>query len=106
MASSLRALLDSRYQNVVFKEDGVADVQVNTADIETRLAAMHRALVAHAALNQLLELSGAERCDKLIDAINEAIRRELITHREANWLKHFNTSANEAKHNLDASIGV
>ena len=106
MAASLRVLLESRYQNLVFTTDGVADVQVNTADIETRLAAMHRALVAHAALNQLLELSGADRCDKLIDAINEALERELITHREAYMLNAFNTMANEAKHNLDASIGV
>ena len=105
MAASLRALLEPNQSNK-FKTDGVADYQVNTADIDLRLAAIHRALVAHQALNSAIqEIAGEDaKRDKLIDAIEECLRLECITGQEARWLRHFNQKANEAKHSL-GSIG-
>ena len=103
MAASLRALLEEN-QSRIFKNDGVADYLIDTVDIDARLAAIHRALVAHQALNKALREIGGEDAqrDKLLDAIQECLQLECITSHEARWLKHFNNAANEAKHSLGA----
>ena len=103
MAASLRALLESN-QSRIFKTDGVADYLIDTADIDARLAAIHRALVAHQALNQALrEIRGEDgQRDKFLDAIQQCLEEQCITNAEARWLKHFNNRANEAKHSLEA----
>ena len=104
MAESLRALLEPGRQNAAFMKNGVADVELPVADIHHRLAAMHRGLVAHDALNQLLEVSGCPACDKLLDAIASAHTQRIITDVEARWLRYFNKVANDAKHHCMTAL--
>ena len=103
MAASLRALLEEN-QSRIFKNEGVADYLIDTVDIDARLAAIHRALVAHQALNKALRELGGEDAqrDKLLDAIQQCLQLQCITNAEAKLLKHFNKRANEAKHSLEA----
>ena len=83
---------------------GVADVELQVAEIHHRLAAMHRGLVAHDALNKMLQVEGLSACDKLLDAIATARTHRIITGAEARWLRHFNKAANEAKHHCMAAL--
>ena len=95
---TLRSLLEDR-ANDVFLADGVADVPVDGYEIDLRLSAMHKALVAHAALNRSLSHVGAtDMPDKLVDSIAQAESLGLIEAREVRWLKFINQQANEAKH--------
>ena len=98
--ASLRSLLENEYQKNAFKADGIADVIVPTSDIDRRIAAMHRGLVAHAALNKLIEINGEAPRSHLGLAIAAALRLRLISRTESNILKDFNFEANEAKHAL------
>jgi hypothetical protein len=96
MASTLRTLLDAR-QSEVF--GAVADVVIDTGSIDNRLAAMHRALVAHDALcAYLASVDVPMPIVTLIDAIKKATELGLITEREKRWLQYFNFEANRAKH--------
>ena len=105
MASTLRALLEEGLQNIAFKEDGVADVIVSTDDIEQKMAAIHRALVAHEALNTMLAACNTHEKTSFLRAILAAKVHHLISEREARWLKSFNKSANTAKHSISTSLG-
>ena len=70
-------------------------------EIDVRLAAMQRALVAHDALNRALSQvlgADAELPDTLVASISAAESHGIIGTREARWLKHFNKAANKAKH--------
>lgn len=97
---SLRTLL-SQEQDKAFPQHGIADVPVAAYEIDLRLAAMQRALVAHDALNRALSQvlgADAELPDKLLTSISVAESHGIIGAREAGWLKHFNKAANKAKH--------
>ena len=54
---TLRALFDDR-ANQAFPQGGVADVAVDTYEIDFRLAEIQRALVAHDAINGQLSMMG------------------------------------------------
>ena len=98
--TKLRSLLENNASSV-FQADGVADIVVDTYEIDLRLAAMHRALVAHDALTRMLsrvDVPESELPTKLWDAIQHAERLGLINRQEVRWLKDFNYRANRAKH--------
>ena len=95
---SLRALMEQRpCKN--FVDGGVADIQVPALEIDRRLAAIQRGLVAHDALSQLLKTVGDEPPDTMVDAINAAYDENLINNTERKWLRYYNNEANQAKHN-------
>jgi hypothetical protein len=94
---TLRALLDAR-QNSAFAEGGVADIEVPMAEVDRRLAAMQRGLVAHDALKQRLQQVGVTPPDKLADAAWKAHELGLVGERERRNLLFFNREANRAKH--------
>ena len=107
MRMTLRVLLNAGREEAAFKQEGVADVEINSVEVETRLAAMQRAVVAHQALNTLLLADGGEgaQCDNLLQAIDAAFERELISRREANWFRHYNRVANKAEHLMGQVVG-
>ena len=95
---TLRALLGAS-ASAVFADHGVADVLVSRFEIDARLSAMQKALVAHDAINRLLSRVGVtDMPDKLLDSTEMAAHEQIIGAREIKWLKSINTQANEAKH--------
>ena len=98
---SLRLYLDER-QNEAFADGGIADVLVTSPNgIHARLTALHRALILHDALVQLIKVAsteGGEFENSLIIAIHRALELRLITEREARHCRFFNAEANRAKH--------
>ena len=77
-------------------------MQVDAYEIDLRLAAMQRALVAHDALTRSLsqvDMPSNMLPSMLLDAITTAKRLGLIDHQETKWLKFINQEANKAKHN-------
>jgi hypothetical protein len=77
----------------------VADVPVDSYEIDLRLAAMKRALVAHQALNNFLSRVGVDDLPKsLISSIETAEALDIVSHPEGRWLRHINKAANQAKH--------
>ena len=98
----LRELLDSNVASR-FQAGGIADAPVKRAQLDLRLAAIQRGLVAHSALCQALRMldptAQPPRC--LTEAIDRALVNEVIQPREVRWLKHINATANEAKHVFD-----
>ena len=97
---TLRSLLEDRASNA-FRTDGVADTQVDVYEIDLRLAAMQRALVAHDALTRVLcqvDVPVGELPGKLLDAIAKAEGLSVISSKEVKQLKWINREANKAKH--------
>ena len=69
--------------------------------IHARLTAMHRALILHHALVQLIKAVSTEEGEfenSLVIAIHRALDLHLITKREARHCRFFNAEANRAKH--------
>jgi hypothetical protein len=104
---SLRLYLDER-QNEAFAGGGVADVLVTSPNgIHARLTALHRVLILHDALVQLIivatvdyDSASATRGgfeSKLLAATERALELRLITEREARYCRFFNAEANRAK---------
>ena len=79
-----------------FPDDGVADVEVPSVEIDKRLAAMRTGLVAYDALSQLLMSVGRPRPPTLETAIKVAYAEELINALERNWLLHYDKQASDA----------
>ena len=98
--TNLRMLLGDGRQSSAFVSGGAADVQVDAQGVHQKLNAIHRALVAHDAINQMLALEGIQPCPKLLEAIEKARSLEVITSREERLLKYFNQEANKAKHDF------
>ncbi len=95
---TLRALLDSR-QTAAFAADGVADIEVPMVEVDKRLAAMQRGLVAHDAVKRRLQEVGVTTPpEKLAEAIAKAHELGLVGGRERRHLLFFNREANRAKH--------
>ena len=100
---TLRPLLDDRAL-AAFRESTdalqcVADVPVDSYEIDLRIAAMHRALVAHQAIiKQLSQVGVPDLPDNLFDSISRAEHLGLLDPREARHLKSMNSDANAAKH--------
>ena len=95
---TLRSLLEHKASEA-FAPHGVADIPIDTYEIDFRLAAMQRALVAHDAINRLLsQVEVVDLPDKLLDSIVRAEALGLFDPREVRWLKHINMEANKAKH--------
>ena len=98
----LRELLDENRER--FRRGGIADIQVDDTDLLEKASVIHRALVAHAALNERLKVENWEPQDTLSRAIHECIslgktlREPILNKSEARWLRNFNKRANEAKH--------
>jgi len=96
---TLRVLLEGKQQNDAFT-GALADLEVDHSSVHWRIADMNRALVAHDALCMLLaKVDVPMPINKLIDAIAKAKELDLITRTEEKWLRYFNWSANQAKHN-------
>ena len=86
---TLRALIDPPASKR-FRTGGVADTQVDMYYLDRRLAAMQRALVAHAALGKMLsqvDVPSNELPKGLLDAIAKAQSLGLVQPKEVNWLK-------------------
>ena len=83
-----------------FVEDGATNVLVDAAPVHYKINAIHRALVAHSALNHCLTCMDHRPCGTLSEAIAQARTYEIITAAEQRWLKHFNAEANKAKHDF------
>ena len=100
---TLRALLEPE-ANEKFDVGGVADIKIETGEVDVRLAAMQVALVAHKALLILLvqvDVPEEELPAKLIESATKAAKLGLISNGEANWLKYINKRANKAKHEFN-----
>ena len=98
----LRELLDSDVGSR-FQAGGIVDAPVHRAELDLRLAAIQRGLVAHAALCQALRMLDptAQPPRSLAEAIDRALVDKVIHRDEVGWLKHINATANEAKHVFD-----
>ena len=96
----MRVLLGDDRQNKAFVNDGAADILVDVNAVHLKLNAIHRALVAHEALNHLLTCVGQTPCSTLSEAIIQGRTHQAINQREERWLKYFNVEANKAKHNF------
>ena len=100
---TLRLFLDGRaaaaFPHSTETRLDVADVPVNCYEIDLRLAAMRRALMAHQSLNTMLSQTGVvDLPTKLIDSIHMTESLGITDHQQGKWLRHFNQEANEAKH--------
>ena len=91
-----------------FRDGGVADVPISRAQLDRRLAAIQRGLVAHAALNLQLSIVDPEAQPprSLREAIDRAKREQLITDAEWRWLSNINLAANAAKHETGLPVGI
>ena len=98
--TTLRVLLGGARQNRAFVPDGAADILVDVNAVHLKLNAIHRALVAHEALNHLLTCVGQTPCSTLSEAILQGRAHQVINEREERWLRYFNVEANKAKHNF------
>ena len=100
----LRDLLDSDVA-AKFRTDSIVDIPVPMAQLERRLAAMQRGLVAHSVLCEALARlePHTQSPASLSAAIKKAELHQLLTGTEANWLRWFNETANNAKHVFDAA---
>jgi hypothetical protein len=96
--TTLRDLLADDRQNSAFAEMGAAYIQVHLDAVHLNINAMHRALVAHEALNNMMTCMGQSTCQTFKLAIAKARALMLISPEEQRWLKHFNVEANAAKH--------
>ena len=99
----LRDLLDSDVA-AKFRTDSIVDIPVPMAQLERRLAAMQRGLVAHSVLCEALARlePHTQSPASLSAAINKAELHQLLTGTEVKWLRWFNDTANQAKHVFDA----
>ena len=98
--TTLRVLLGELRADNAFVEDGAADVLVDVAPVHYEINAIHRALVAHLALDHCLTCMAQTHCRTLSEAIAQARASQLITAGEHRWLKHFNVEANKATHDF------
>ena len=98
--TTLRVLLGDRRQDRALVPDGAADILVDVDAVHLKINAIHRALVAHEALNHLLTCVGQTACSTLSEAILQARAHLVITERRELWLRYFNVEANKAKHNF------
>ena len=98
--TTLRVLLGEQRADNAFVEDGAADVLVDAAPVHYKINAIHRALVAHSALNHCSTCMDLMPCGTLSEATALARANEIITAGEYRWLKHFNVEANKAKHDF------
>ena len=74
-------------------------------DLHERCSNIAGALSWHNALNQLLQTVGHQDPPQFFSAsIDASLRLELLTLRQAKWLRHLNARANSAKHNLCFSV--
>ncbi len=74
-------------------------------DLHERLPDIAGALSWHNALSQLLQRVGHPEPPRYFSAsIDASLRLELLTLRQAKWLRHLNARANSAKHNLCFSV--
>ena len=98
--TTLRGLLGEPRADRAFVADGAADILVDVDVVHLKINAIHRALVAHEALNHLLTCVAQTPCRTLSEAIAQTRASLVITAREERWLKYFNVEANKAKHNF------
>ena len=98
--TTLRVLLGDTRQDRAFVPLGAADILVDVDDVHLKINAIHRALVAHVALNHLLTCVAQTPCRTLSEAIAQARASLVIAAGEERGLKHFNVEANKAKHNF------
>ena len=98
--TTLRGLLGEPRADRAFVADGAADILVDVDVVHLKINAIHRALVAHEALNHLLTCVAQTPCRTLSEAVAQARASLVIIAREERWLKHFNVGANRAKHNF------
>ena len=103
-AITLRPFLDehiSMHFVSTAQQPSVADTPIMSHDIDVRLAKMRRALIAHQALNTMLDKVGVVDLPRyLIKSIEKAEDFGLVSYEEGRWLRHINDSANDAKHDL------
>ena len=87
---SLRRLLDTQ-QSHTFRPGGVADIPIeNFANIQPRIAAMHRAVILHEVLVQSLRSVGVQDglwAAKLVAAIDKALELDILSPTEAKFCR-------------------
>ena len=92
---TLRALL-SEHVSATFQKEGVADVQVDTVDVHSRIDDLRRAIVLHSALGKLLTAVGHKPHSNLSDTIHKCESLQLITCAESMWCHSVRTAINDA----------
>jgi PBP1b-binding outer membrane lipoprotein LpoB len=100
---TLRPFLNDResaaFPGSTANRQDVADVPVDSYEIDLRLHAMKRALVAHQAINKQLSGVGvANLPNSLIESIKLAEELSIVSHAQSKHLRFINNDANEAKH--------
>jgi hypothetical protein len=86
-----------------FSRGGIADIEIENAELMQRLSAMQAGLVAHQSLAKRLSDLGtpaSEMPKSLQEAIGRALHLGIITDGERKWLMHINAQANTAKHQV------
>ena len=99
---TLRSLLEPRASDR-FSRGGIADIEIENAELMQRLSAMQAGLVAHQSLAKRLSDLGtpaSEMPKSLQEAIGRALHLGIITDGERKWLMHINAQANTAKHQV------
>ena len=82
-----------------FAKSHIVDAAVSSYEIDLRLAAMRRALVAHLALSKVLSQVGVtDLPTSLIGSSKKAEEMCIVGDREGRMLRFFNKEANESKH--------
>ena len=79
----MRSWLGDRRQANAFVADGAADILVDVNVAHVKISAIHRALVAHEALNHLLTCVAQRPCGGFSEAIAQA-RATLVISRGKN----------------------
>jgi len=82
----------------IFDETSVAYTVVHCADLEYRMQLIMQQLVGQAALNKALMTLGLPPRESFHAAIESASRENVITLRQARYLRGLNARANEGKH--------
>ena len=92
---TLRALL-SEHVSATFQKEGVANVQVDTVDVHSRIDDLQRAIVLHSALCKLLTTTGNKPESNLSEAIHICESLQLISRKESKWCHYVRTEINDA----------
>ncbi len=91
-------LPDAVVSSSMFPPESIAHHRVSGSQLDERVMKFLQQAVAKDALNQANEVLGHPRADNLSGAIHTALCAQVITGRQAKYLRYINREANTAKH--------